>query len=365
MQHIAAYEAAKKFPDRMLRASPAHLEDDFVLKGSYQIMAQQLALRVGPCPEDCLASWRERGGTSDLPSPVWVWQNAYGGDKKEKQPESYGAGLRSVLLEAELPAELMLPSQFGAWGSVINDWPIVLNDEEYEEMNELKTSDPEAWTRRKDESRLLAFQVDWEGEEWTLEHRDTCIIQAVLWQLPFDAITKAQRVVDLGCSDGEPNEFVKITYDVCTIGDDLKLSAVWRRKKQHTPSRSLWIRVLSTSAGGLAESRGVDRDWELLTILNDIEAAEDPLPRLPEYVKDDKFDTEISSSSSSSSSSSIDKGSESGDMEKERRPKKEVRGFPVAAEDVLEDILKLRDVVVVLQKPPKPDSDDEDMYEYE
>lgn len=308
------------------RASPKHLENDFVNDNSYGFMSEELQKRVGPCPEDVITFWKDQGGTG-LPAPVWVWLQAHDEEHPEKIPDSFGYGLRSVVIEAELSKDHLLASQFNAFHHVLNNHHIALTDEEDDELRNLKETQPDLFEERKIQSWQHIFEVDWQGDEYTLERRGSASIQAVLWQLPLTAITKARRVVGIGYSKNvlQAKE-VSYTESGPTIGEDVQLTAVWIKRKQYVPPVHLRITVTSVSPSGATHTSGVEEGWRVTCILNPIDA-EDPLPVLP-------------------------------------RESHKLRPVP-AADAVLASLCKLNSVQVVYEPPEEEPDSCEEFYENE
>ncbi|CAL1165079.1 unnamed protein product [Cladocopium goreaui] len=194
VQAIAAHDAALTMG--AYRASPKHLENgDFCNPEAYEFMVTELEKRVGPCPTDVQESWIERGGAG-TPKPVWVWlQPPY-------VPAAARCGQRNILVEAAVRREDVLGSQFQAYDHVLNDFPLAISEAEDDELDALKTSAPETWMQRKIDSWQRIFEVDWQGETYSLARGDEATLQGVLWQLPLSCARRTRRMLELGRTIG-------------------------------------------------------------------------------------------------------------------------------------------------------------------
>lgn len=323
VQAIAAHDAALTMG--AYRASPKHLENgDFCNPEAYEFMVTELEKRVGPCPTDVQESWIERGGAG-TPKPVWVWlQPPY-------VPAAACCGQRNILVEAEVRREDVLGSQFQAYDHVLNDFPLAISEAEDEELDALKTSAPETWMQRKIDSWQRIFEVDWQGETYSLARGDEATLQGVLWQLPLSCARRTRRMLELGRTMGA--EAVEVDYpaDGVSVGEDVEMTAAWIFCQATLPPLHLRLHVVAVADGGAAATAGVRKGWTVTCLLSPVED-EEPLPSLP-----------------------LQLGVSTG-VRNFVRPKR----APPAAAQLLATLRQLRGVQLVFQAPEEePDSDDE------
>eukprot|EP00435_Cladocopium_sp_Y103_P051592 s434_g16.t1 len=141
---------------------------------AYEFMVTELEKRVGPCPKEV----------------------------QEYVPAAYRCGQRNILVEAEVRREDVLGSQFPAYDHVLNDFPLAISEAEDEELDALKTSAPETWKQRKIDSWQRIFEVDWQGDTYSLARGDEATLQGVLWQLPLSCVRRTRRMLELGRTIG-------------------------------------------------------------------------------------------------------------------------------------------------------------------
>ena len=273
-QSPAAYEEAQK--TGAFRASPEHLENDFCNPDAYNFMARELEKRVGPCPPEVVDTWNQRGG-SGTPSPVWVWLQYKSREKPAYEPYASLCGRRSICVVAEISRADVLGSQFGAFHHVLNDWMLPVTEEEDDEFKKLKETQPECWQELKVQSWQHIFDLDWHGEEYSLQRAENAQIQGVLWQLPVTAVQRARRIIEIGRSQG--TEGAEVDYSGVTVGEDVQLRAEWISVRSCDPPLHLRVTVTSVTSSGLAEALGVREGWTVACILTAVDD-EDPLPLL-------------------------------------------------------------------------------------
>mmetsp|Transcript_4318 Transcript_4318/g.10045 ORF Transcript_4318/g.10045 Transcript_4318/m.10045 type:complete len:354 (-) Transcript_4318:170-1231(-) len=273
-QSPAAYEEAQKIG--AFRASPEHLENDFPNPDSYNFMARELEKRVGPCPPEVVDTWNQRGG-SGTPSPIWVWLQYNSREKPAYEPNAGLCGRRSICIEAEISRADVLGSQFGAFHNVLNNWMLAVTEEEDDEFKKLKNTQPERWQELKVQSWQRIFDLDWHGEEYSLQRAENAQIQGVLWQLPMTAVQRARRIIEVGQSRG--TEGAEVDYADVTVGEDVQLRAEWISVRGYNPPLHLRVTVTSVTSSGLAAALGVREGWTVACILTAVDD-KDPLPLL-------------------------------------------------------------------------------------
>lgn len=111
--------------------------------------------------------------------PFWGW---YKYNLQKAKPDLRHAGhaprgTRCVCLELELPETVVLLSNFDTWHCVLNDYPVLSNEDWERQYNKFKLLQPEEQRKKKIKSWQNIFS-DFEGSP----------VQAVFWKLELDTV---------------------------------------------------------------------------------------------------------------------------------------------------------------------------------
>lgn len=146
---------------------------------AYTWLIEQMIFKIGPSP-------------SDIKCPIWAWHTLNWEHRKpdlRKERFNYGKkGEIYALIEAEIPENDVLLSDFHQWHFVLND-SLLDDSQNYEEWMSIHTQfdllPPNEQSEIKRQSWNLIFDTTPIDTPWRLNGRD---IQATFWELKKDQI---------------------------------------------------------------------------------------------------------------------------------------------------------------------------------
>ncbi|MDR1339059.1 MAG: DUF3841 domain-containing protein [Prevotellaceae bacterium] len=174
--------------EQIIRCNPAQSElvTEFGFGPSYDWLAEQMALRVGPPPEG-------------VKYPIWAWHTL---DWRHKKPDLRRAECRNytgnqVCIELEIPDKDVLLSNEDMWYIVLNngyygDYSDYYDDSDYErEEKWFDNLPPDEQIRVKRKSWERIFDVTPPREnEWDSHGK---YVQATFWELRMDQVIEARH----------------------------------------------------------------------------------------------------------------------------------------------------------------------------
>jgi hypothetical protein len=182
IQTVAAWETLQT--TGMLRADPRLADPDFA--AAYRWMVKQMRQRL---PRPSFAAT----------VPLWAWYQWEGTHRPRPDLRSRShmpAGQRAVRIEFELDDDRVLLSDFDLWHIVLNNWYIARSEAEYEafearlDAQEDPLAPDAALQREIRDSWPRIFDLDWNDPYFAIDARHRPI-QATFWELPLDAVRKA------------------------------------------------------------------------------------------------------------------------------------------------------------------------------
>lgn len=166
--------------DGAFRTSPDKADKD--LRIAYQWMADQLRAKTGQPPKD-------------IDYPIWVWQFCQGTKRPAPDLRSrclLPKGSHGIRVEFEIPESSVLLSDFDGWHSVLNNHHYSLNDNEYNEIEQLialKGSNHPEIEHLKRQSWQRIFDLS------LISDVSNTAIQGVVWEIPESSIKKIDHFV--------------------------------------------------------------------------------------------------------------------------------------------------------------------------
>ena len=152
---------------------------DFDYKSAYDWMARELEKKVKKPNEQCRY-------------PIWAWK-CWDSNRNCRPDLRTRLGKRNeelVLVEFDIPDNLVLLSEFHLWHFVLNNWYLPINEKDKLNFeNTLKNSPPDHCNKLITQSWQNIFY--WEKLDPTYHGTDLgSSIQAVFWELKKEWITK-------------------------------------------------------------------------------------------------------------------------------------------------------------------------------
>ena len=156
--------------DGVLRSNGICCDEDFA--ESYRWISGKLAEKIGPAPEGIVF-------------PVWGWIRYIG---KDFRAWNYSDNLDGkVLIEAEIPDELILASDFDEWHCVLNNIPHDCDKEACDEWERWIDSREGTCDPMPEHVRKLV-ERSWDG----IFHSDGDTVQGIFWELRKEWIVRVK-----------------------------------------------------------------------------------------------------------------------------------------------------------------------------
>lgn len=126
----------------------------------------------------------------DVAIPIWAWHTNYGVQKKPDRRfgmfKNYDDG--DVILELEVPDELVLLTDFDDWHCVLNNFPIFSKEEE-------EQSEAGKWPAGYDDWEIPIYDEDFKIESWRrVAHSRGQFVQACFWAIEPEYFVKIHRL---------------------------------------------------------------------------------------------------------------------------------------------------------------------------
>lgn len=172
IQTETAYERFQK--TGLLRADPEHLLFDGDFRDAYEWMAAQMRKRIGPAPEG-------------VAYPVWAWYQ-WEGKRKRMDLRCSGYAKRGtpmVQITFEADRRDFLLSEFDSWHSVLGNWYIADNEQDWDaflaDKDRRSGEIVPSWDKIFDLNR---YTPDWDTEP------ENQSVQATLWEIRMSQVKK-------------------------------------------------------------------------------------------------------------------------------------------------------------------------------
>lgn len=169
MQRIEAY---KEMQEKGILEGKEEFAWDY-FRNPYKWMMKQMSKRIQ--------------GYDGFTYPIWIWKRRPNRNEKAL----FNKGTRGVILKLEIPDDQILWSDFSLWHSVLNNSPVVDNEQQWKEYLKDKENYPveETWEKIFDFEYLRNGDKDWFGvfnEEW---------IQGVTPRITMNHVKKVTRFI--------------------------------------------------------------------------------------------------------------------------------------------------------------------------
>ena len=158
-------------------------EPDEMFTSAYNWMVRQLNTRVSPPPPG-------------VTYPVWSWMkwhNQYRKPDLRYNMFDYARDKSLVIIELDVEDDLVLPSDFSGWHSVLNNSPLL----NYDELDELDIY----WEELSEKGLPLDYPEKWTGgfkeESWErifdIHQDDVDTVQVCFWEITPEQVIKVYR----------------------------------------------------------------------------------------------------------------------------------------------------------------------------
>lgn len=127
----------------------------------------------------------------DVEIPIWAWHTNYGAqlrpDRRRSMFKNYGH--EDVIMELEVPEELVLLSDFDDWHCVLNNYPIFTAEEE-------ALCESGDWPHGYDEEwELPLYDEQFKLDSWRRVFRsDSEFVQACFWAIEPEYLVRIHRL---------------------------------------------------------------------------------------------------------------------------------------------------------------------------